>query len=253
MGELWNPLTDTYQEEAMIKKEPIRAIIFDFDGTLADTRRPILQCFWEVLNNLNIPLPPRFSADELFCHTLEDSLRRIDGLSEDQISDASEHYNNRYLNIAIDTAKLFPEVMTTLKFLRKFGLLIGIATNESRRNLVRLIEALEINTLVHQCVCQDEVLQTKPFPDMAKSILESFGVTPEEALVVGDSILDIDMGKAAGCRTCAVTYGAHSVDRLKSHTPHWVINNIPSVLSIVETESFQQEERAEKRRLTAQP
>ena len=96
----------------MKRKTSIRAIIFDFDGTLADTRRPIMQCFWEVLNDLNIPLPPRFSMDEFCCQTLEESLRSIDGTSEDQILDASKRYNKRYPEIALRTAKLFPEVFT---------------------------------------------------------------------------------------------------------------------------------------------
>ena len=181
----------------MTIKTPIRAIIFDFDGTLADTRRPIMQCFWEVLNELDLPLPTSLSANEFFCQTLEDSLRSIDGMSEEQISDASAQYNNRYLEIAVQTAKLFPQVVTTLQLLRRSGLLIGIATNESRRNLKKLTEELEINALIHQCVCRDEVQRTKPFPDMARQILGAFGVAPMDALVVGDSVLDIEMGKAA--------------------------------------------------------
>jgi phosphoglycolate phosphatase len=235
----------------MTRRQSIRAVIFDFDGTLADTRRPIMQCFWEVLDVLNIQLPANLSVNEFYCQTLKDSLRSIDGMSEDQISDASEHYDDRYLDIAVRTAGLFPEVVTTLEVLKRSGLLIGIATNESRRNLKKLTEKLEIETLVHQCVCHDEVLQTKPFPDMALRILEAFGVAPKEALVVGDSVLDIDMGKAAGCRTCAVTYGAHSLEKLKSHAPHWVINEISDVLSIVDAESFGQQTRIAKKEVMA--
>ena len=173
MGEFNDPCWEINIEDTMTHKQPIKAVIFDFDGTLADTRRPIMQCFWEVLNDLDIPLPPSLTVNEFFCQTLGDSLRSIDNISADQISDASAHYDNRYLEIAVRTAKLYPEVTTTLQLLRKSGLLIGIATNESRKNLKTLTEKLKINTLIHQCVCHDEVRKTKPFPDMAKQISEA--------------------------------------------------------------------------------
>jgi phosphoglycolate phosphatase len=233
MGELWDPPEETRKEDAMAQNQPIRAIIFDFDGTLADTRRPIMQCFWEVLINLNIPLPPNLSANEFFCQTLEDSLRSIDGMSEDQMHGAMKHFNSRYPEIAKRTAKLFPHVSNTLRSLKKSGLSLGIATNESRRNLNKLVEKLKIGTFIHQSVCHDEVLQSKPSPDMALKTLRAFGVEPRDALVVGDSILDIDMGKAAGCRTCAVTHGVHTLAELASHTPNWVIDEISDLLHIV--------------------
>jgi phosphoglycolate phosphatase len=235
----------------MRRKQSIRAAIFDFDGTLADTHRPIMQCFWEVLNDLNIPLPPNFSTNEFCCLTLEDSLQSIEGMSEEQIADASEDYNNRYLEIAIRTAKLFPKVLNTLKALRESGLFLGIATNESRRNLDKLVEKLEIDTLIHQSICHDEVQQSKPYPDMAVRILEEFGVAPHEALVVGDSILDIYMGKTAGCQTCAVTYGVHSEKKLASHAPHWVIDEIPDVLHIIAPEPYRQKTRAANSKVMA--
>ena len=118
------------------------------------------------------------------------------------ISDALCLYNDLYFETAKHTVKLFPEVLSTLKRLRKSEMFLGIATNESRRNLDRLSKELGIAPFIHKAVCHDEVIKSKPSPDMAVQILNDFGVTPQESLVVGDSILDIDMGKAAGCRTC---------------------------------------------------
>ena len=69
---------------------------------------------------------------------------------------------------------------------------------------------------------------------MSETLMCRNGVLPEETLVVGDSTLDIRMGKAARCETCAVTYGVHSSDRLAKYSPGWKINAFPELLNVLE-------------------
>jgi phosphoglycolate phosphatase len=217
----------------MNKKTPIQAVIFDFDGTLADTRGSIIQCFWEVLNHFNISIPQHFSMETLFTHTLEEGFQTIPGVSRDMIPDAVDHYNRRYAEIARRKARLFPGVLKTLNLLKQSSIPLAIATNERRENLDELTAALNIESFFHLTVCCDEVHLPKPSPGVARRIIKKLDVPSEKTLVVGDSILDIEMGKTSGCYTCAVTYGAQSENTLSSRSPQWMVSSFVDILDIV--------------------
>jgi phosphoglycolate phosphatase len=111
---------------------------------------------------------------------------------------------------------------------------LSIATHERRSNLDRLAHALDIEKFISDSLCEDEVRHKKPAPEMAATLMCRNGILPEKTLVVGDSTLDIRMGQAAGCHTCAVTHGVHSSDRLARFGPEWMIDAFPELLHVLE-------------------
>lgn len=217
----------------------IQAVIFDFDGTLADTRSSTTQCFWEVLNRYQISLPKHFSMEALLPLTCEEAFQSIPDIAEDMIPEAITLYNRHYTEIAYRKARLFPEILETLNALRYASIPLAIATNENRKNLDKLTVALQIESFFDLTICYDEVPFPKPSPEMAKQLIDKLGVSAEKTLVVGDSVLDIEMGRASGCQTCAVTYGVQSQNTLQSRSPHWVVDNFSDILNIIDsTENF---------------
>jgi phosphoglycolate phosphatase len=72
----------------------------------------------------------------------------------------------------------------------------------------------------------------KPAPDIALLALSKLGLGPEDALVVGDTIHDIEMATASGLRSIAVTYGAQSEAQLRPAAPTWVAHSFPEVVRI---------------------
>ena len=224
----------------MKRHQPIHSIIFDFDGTLADTRKPIMQSFWGALHDLNIALPRHLSIEALSCHTLEGMLRKIGIVDKDLMVKAVTNYDRRYHKFGLQKAILFPKVIETLSKLNSFGYFLSIATNERRANLNCLTKSLHIDQFFMHSVCEDEVDNAKPAPDMAAELMKRLKVTPEETLVVGDSVTDLQMGKAAHCATCAVTYGIHSDNALFACQPNWTITDFSQILKILEiSESHQ--------------
>ena len=228
------PVFRKEREVEMNTKTPIQAMVFDFDGTLADTRSSIIQCLWELLNHFNIPIPPHFSLESLFTRTFDEVLQSIPGVEMDQIPELVDYHNHRYSEIARRKAQLFPGVLKTLSVLSHSSLSLAIATNENREILDELIAGFNIESFFHLTVCHDEVLRPKPFPDMAKRIMREFDVPSEKTLVIGDSVLDIEMGKRARCQTCAVTYGAQSKRRLKSRSPRWMVGNFTEIVNFLD-------------------
>ncbi len=114
----------------MKRHQPIHAIIFDFDGTLADTRKPILQSFWGALHDQNIALPRRLSLEALSCHPLEVMFRKIGIIDKNQLGEAVANYDRRYHEFGPKKATLFPKVADTLMRLKTFGYCLSIASNE---------------------------------------------------------------------------------------------------------------------------
>lgn len=101
----------------------------------------------------------------------------------------------------------------------------------------KLLETLGIATYISHICGEQDVANKKPAPDMALHILEKTSTKPMDAIVVGDTVFDIQMGKSAGCRTCAVTYGNHSEGKLITSHPDYMISDFMDLFKIVDNEA----------------
>ena len=79
----------------------------------------------------------------------------------------------------------------------------------------------------------DDVVEKKPAPEMANKLLELWGVTADKAMVVGDTIYDIEMGQRAGCKTCGVSYGNQTAEQLLTQKPDSVIDKMVDLLTLL--------------------
>lgn len=210
----------------------LKTIIFDFDGTLADTREAIVRAFRETVSDSGISCRRHPSVRELITIPLEDSFR-IAGVSDPQrLAGIMAQYDRHFRSLAASLVAPFDGVLQVLATLSKSDLHLCVATNEIRENLDHLLEAFGISGLFDASVCADEVAAAKPAPDMVDRLLKALGGRPQETLVVGDSVLDLRMAKAAGCRTCAVSYGAHPARKLRKCGPDWLIDEFAQLLDI---------------------
>ena len=88
------------------------------------------------------------------------------------------------------------------------------------------------NNWTQKAVAAQDVTRFKPAPDMALLVLRNTHGSPDEAMVIGDTEYDIAMGRAAGCRTCGVTYGNHSAERLLAAGADHVISSFDALAEI---------------------
>ncbi|MBF6606162.1 MAG: HAD family hydrolase [Chloroflexi bacterium] len=101
--------------------------------------------------------------------------------------------------------------------LRSAGARIGIATSDDRGPTLRTLDALGIAGLVDAIVCADDGVAVKPAPDMIVELCRVVGVPATETAIVGDTIADLRMGRAAGVRTCVgVLSGSGTADELRA-------------------------------------
>ena len=79
----------------------------------------------------------------------------------------------------------------------------------------------------------EDVENVKPAPDIALEVLRRNNISAEDALVVGDATLDMDMGREAGCHLCGVTYGSHSPAMLRERGARYIIEHFSDLENIV--------------------
>lgn len=216
-----------------MEMKDISCIIFDFDGTIADTASGIVKTVNATFMKMGIPVPDEDKVRSTIGLPLGDSLRIAAGLPDDRVQEAVDTYRSLFCEVEARETKLFPGVSDTLKELYSNGIRMAIATSRGMDSLEVLLGQWGIGGLFETCVTATDGLRRKPAPDMVLSLLKRMSVPADGTLVAGDTTFDIEMGNGAGCRTCAVTYGNHSPELLKSVSPHYMVEDFPSIKDIV--------------------
>ena len=208
------------------------AIIFDFDGTLADTQRGIIATAQEVLRRMG-----REPADERALAAtiglpLRENFTRGAGLSEEEAGRAVAIYREIFETFAIPAITVFPGVEEVLAALSARGVPMAVASSRGQHSLEGLMHHLGLDRYIPLTLVfgVETAARPKPAPDILYVILGKLGVKPEEALVVGDTTFDIEMGRAAGCYTCGVSYGNQSAGQLAGASPNYLLDDLRKLL-----------------------
>lgn len=212
----------------------MRTIILDFDGTIADTRMAIFATVQSTLKHLSLPVPDEQSVRQVIGLPLRDTFTKAANITDEGlIQECVTFYRSRFNEICKDYIQLYPGVKETLKALKKEGMQITIASSRGKESLLTLLNALGIAEDVDLIIGEQDVVQTKPAPDMVDLILHETDTPKEEALVVGDTIFDIMMGKNAGVKTCGVTYGNHTREKLLTSNPDYLVDDFSQLATLL--------------------
>ncbi len=211
----------------------IKAVVLDFDGTVADTRQSIIATVKQTLNKLQLPIPDDSDIQTVIGLPLRDTFVKAAKISDEAlISQAITLYRELYNDICPTTVKLFPHVAETLKTLHDNGIILSIASNKGKQSLAQLLELLKISQYITCVLGEQDVLNKKPAPDMVLQILEQINIKAEDTLVVGDTQYDILMGQNAGCPTCGVSYGNHTREMLQEQGANYLIDDFSQLTDI---------------------
>ena len=209
-------------------------MIFDFDGTLADTAACIVETVQETLRQLGLPeADPERVKGTIGLHLREVFRQGADVADPEMVARCDALYRKIFPDIASRTVSEFPGVAETLAELHRRGYTLTVATGRGHDSLHDMLRRLAIDQYFTTCVACEDVANQKPNPDLAQLVLERTGTAPEDALVIGDTTFDILMGQAAGCHTAAVTYGNHTADQLAAVRPTHQIDSFSELLGLL--------------------
>lgn len=212
----------------------IKNLIFDFDGTLADTFNLILASMQAAVKDMNLPPKEVDEYRKMVGIRLED-MPAI--LWPDMEVDKQEYVDTYRKNFEVLKDKykvtLFPEVKETLKKLHDTGLRMAIATSRSVDSLRRFLEEFGIAGYFDMLVGGESVKNGKPSPDPVLLILNTMGWNAEETMVIGDMNVDILMGTGAGCHTAGVTYGNGTHESLTKVNADYIVNKPNELIQVL--------------------
>ena len=213
----------------------IKLVIFDFDGTLADTKENIILTFQMTMKELGVEIKSRQECAATIGLTLEDAFKVLyPGMAAEKYILLRDTYRRIFKeNRKILVPGLFPEVMETLEELRRRGYLMSIASSRQSPSLQSFLEDMKIAHLFEYAVGGDNVEHPKPAPDAVLQILRHYNLSAEEAFVVGDMPFDINMAVNAGVKSCGVTWGNADAAQLKESGANYVIDKMSQLLEIL--------------------
>lgn len=212
-----------------------KVIIFDFDGTLCDTRSNIIIAFRATMEHLGLEMRDEETCGATIGLTLRDGFKSM----YPEFDDAKIDYCvETYRQIFAERRKelmpdLFPGVKETLEALRKRGYRMTIATSRLTDSLMLFMRHHGIDHYFEYAVGSDSVTHHKPHPEPALKTLRELNIAPSEAIMVGDMPVDIAMAHNAGIRAIGVDYGNATREELEAAEADWIVDSITKILDIV--------------------
>lgn len=208
----------------------LKLLIFDLDGTLADTAQ-------DITNALNYALQPFgskvYSVEETKAMVGSGISRLLESLvpSKDDESKkiVTERFIGFYTEHIIDNTKAYPHVKEILMQLGDYRK--AVVSNKREALSRSVLEGIGILKHFEIVLGSDNVREKKPSPVPILDLMNKFSVTNKETVIIGDSNYDIEAGKAAGIKTIAVTYGFRSREILKD--ADFIIDSIDELLKVL--------------------
>jgi HAD superfamily hydrolase (TIGR01509 family) len=226
-------LHPTQPEPDMPDPSPPRALLLDFDGTIADTLPLIFDAFrhavspWADRPPTDAEVEATFGPAERAClaefapeHVLDEAEARF-----------FDHYEREHERMV----RLVDGIAEAIDHARDFGWRVGVFTGKGRRAAVFSLEALGLLDRVDCIVSGDDVDRPKPDPDGLFRAARLMGVEPTEVLMAGDSPADIRAGRSAGALTCAVTWAAFRPERLQAEAPDHSCSRVEDLIALIDS------------------
>ena len=191
----------------------VRALIFDLDGTLIDSKRDLIHSVNAMLLEMGREELHEDTISGYIGHGAPQLMGRALGESatEQERERALKFFLGSYENHKMDTTCAYPGVPEALEQLVAFPM--AILTNKPVRISRRILEALGLAKYFRAVYGGNSFEAKKPDPCGAHTILREFGAAPQEAILIGDSEVDVQTARNAGTLAAAVNYGFGTHDR----------------------------------------
>jgi phosphoglycolate phosphatase len=199
------------------KSSPVRALIFDLDGTLIDSKLDLIHSVNAMLHEMGRAQLDEQTISGYIGHGAPMLVSRALGgiAKEEEMERALQFFLAYYEEHKLDNTCTYPGVAAILAQLHQKQIPMAVLTNKPVRISVRILESLKLAPFFRRVYGGNSFDTKKPDPLGANTLLTEFGVAPEEAMLVGDSEVDVQTARNANTIAVAVNYGFGVHDRTR--------------------------------------
>ncbi len=211
----------------------IKCILFDMDGTLSDTLDDLKVALNYTLEKLSLPLRSREETLSYVGNGIDALVMR--GLPDDDKSrfdEALKIFKDYYKEHLTDYTRPYDGVNELLDVLKEKGLKIGIVSNKLQAPLEEIVHSFWGDKIDAVCGITD-YYSPKPSPDMVNVCLTKLGCSLEDALYVGDSLVDVETANNAGATFIACSWGFATKEKLVSAGAKEIIDHPEELLKYI--------------------
>ncbi len=208
----------------------VKALLFDFDGTLLNTNDLIIQTFMHVLNER---FPGQYSPKDCLKFigpSLKQTFNDIAPGEEEALIAKYRAWNIEHHDKLVSQ---YPDVVSTLEQLKSQGIRLAIVSTKRNDTIDRGLSILGATHLFDVRIGTDDVKNVKPDPEPVLLALERLGIDKEDAIMIGDNSHDIEAGHRAGVRAAGVAWAIKGEAYLQQYQPEYMLQHMTDLFDIV--------------------
>ncbi|MBK8448404.1 MAG: HAD-IA family hydrolase [Micropruina sp.] len=207
-----------------------KTVLFDLDGTLADTVPLIVATFKRTVSQALGWEPTLAQCKEWIGRSLTETFTTL-------APEVADELTARYLewNLANHHAyvRQFDGVGALIEALRASGRAFGVVTSKRHHSALVSLECVGLTGQIPLLVTEEDTASHKPSPEPLLHALNQMGADGADAVYVGDAIVDMQAARAAGVRSIGVTWGAASADELRAVEPTAVVHDVGELTALL--------------------
>ena len=208
--------------------------LFDFDYTLADKTKPIVESFRHTFKTMNLEGFDREKAIKTIGLTLDDAFQKLTGINDkERVEELVEIYRLKSDEITIQNTILYEDTIETLKTLKKNNVKIGIVSSRMGSRIDKILEYLNCREYIDHIIGYEHVSIHKPDPEGLLKALNHFKCEKEEVLYVGDSYIDAKAAENGKIDFVGVTTGTTTQKDFEEYNNIKIVNNLSAILQII--------------------
>ena len=222
----------------MAIKKPAMVLI-DVDGTLVDSVPDLAYCVDEMMKQLDMPVYGEDKVRNWVGNGVERLTRRaligqLDGEPDEALFEkAYPIFLDLYDKNVCERSCLYDGVREALDFLKTQDVKIGCVTNKNAQFTLPILEKLGIKDDFEIIICGDTLAKKKPDPLPLLHGAEKLGATPEQSLMLGDSMSDVKAARAAGFDIICMSYGYNHGEDIRDYNPDAVVDSMAEIKNII--------------------
>ena len=199
-----------------------RFLVFDLDGTLIDSSRGVVKCTNYALAKHGDPERPPDEIKRFIGYPLDEMFPVFSDAPVEQLKAAFHEMSRK---VMIEDAVFLPNTGDVLDFLHRQGYIMAVATTKYSQNTRGLIERFNWTKYFKALASGDEVPRVKPAPDLIYLALERISAPPDQTVMIGDTVNDVQAARNAGVKAIVIR-SPFGNDDVSAHNPELILDNI---------------------------